>query len=725
MGRKSAREGLRKGHTPPEGKSSPDGIPWLKYLLVTVALCTMALLAYADSFRSGFVLDNHPLILQDPRLLQATSDNVELILQHSYWWPTAKSSLYRPITTLSYLFNYSVLGESNHPSGYHWINFILHTLNILLLFVLSLRFLRKVWPSAFIAGLWAVHPVLTESVTNLIGRSDLLAAASLMSGFLFYLKSTESKGWTRLAWLAGLTAVTTVGVFSKESAVAILGVVALFELTWWKDRRQLWGLVLGCVAIAPALLALFYQRSVVLASSLEPELIFVDNPLVGAHFLTARLTSIAVMARYLWLLVWPARLSCDYSYAAIPLANGRFSDWIDWIALVGVIAVMAWQFTRNKLSFFFATFAFVTFVPVSNLLFPIGTIMAERFLYLPAAGFAVCAVLVIYSIGRRAGRRAVAPVVLCLIIAAMGIRTWKRNLDWRDDITLWTSAVHAVPQSFKSHAALALALYQSDPTHSNIDRVIEEAEKSLAILDLLPDAMNADQVYADTGVYYVTKGTLMTQPGPNGRTADSPASVQAYERAQQLLKRGVSIEKAYDNAFRESERASGKSDSEIPLTGSASLYANLAANSMRLDDQKTAFDAAINARLLDPNNLSNYHILSTILLAEGRNEDAAVMLVEGMMFSGAYDPWFLETLRGLYRTGLDPKGCAIVQGARGESLNNSCEPAHIEICRASADLTGVYLRKLRPDLSDLTKRSALELGCPAGPLMIPSMMLLP
>ena len=689
----------------------------MKYLLVAMALCATALLAYSDSFRSGFVFDNQSLILQDPRLLEATTKNVELILQHTYWWPKGESNLYRPITTLSYLLNYSVLGEGNHPAGYHWFNFFLHALNVLLLFVLLLRFLRKLWPSVFIAGLWAVHPVLTESVTNIIGRADLLAAASLMSGFLFYLKSTESKGWPRLAWLAGLMVVTAVGVFSKESAVAILGVVVLFELTWWKDRRQLWGLVWGCVAIAPAFLALFYQRSVVLAGSLAPqETLFLENPLVGAHFLTARLSSIAVMARYLWLLVWPARLSCDYSYAAVPLANGGLKDWIDWIAVVVVIAVVAWQFMRNKLLFFFATFAFVTFVPVSNLLFSIGTIMAERFLYLPAAGFAACLVLVIYSVGQRVGSRAAAPVVLCLIIAAMGIRTWKRNLEWRDDITLWTSAVQTVPESYKSHAALANALYLSDPTHSNINRVIDEAEKSLAILDPFPDSFNTEEVYADGGVYYMTKGSLLAESGSDGRTADSPVSVQAYERAEQLLKRGVSIEKAFDNAFRESERASGKSDSEIPLTGSAILYANLAANSMRLGDQKTAYDAAMYARSLDPNNLTNYHVLSAALLAEGRKEDAAVMLVEGMMISGAGDPWFLETLRGLYRAGLDPKGCAIVHGASGEHLNNSCEPAHNEICTASADLAAVYRRELRSSLADYTKESALKLGCPVGPL---------
>lgn len=715
MQREFARQVPRESYEAPKWESSTGRIPSSKYLLVAVSLCAIALLAYSDSFHSGFVFDNQPLILHDPRLLQASTKNVEQILRHTYWWPTGETPLYRPITTFSYLLNYAGLGESDHPAGYHWFNFLLHALNVVLLFVLSLRLLRKLWPSALIAGVWAVHPLLTESVTNIIGRSDLLAAASLMSGFLFYLKSKESQGWRRLAWLAGLTAVTTIGVFSKESAVAILGVVALFELTWWKDRRQLRGLALGCAAMAPAFLVLFYQRSVVLASSLTPQLRFVDNPLISAHFLTGRLTSIAVMARYLWLLVWPARLSCDYSYSAVRLANGGLWDWIDWVAVAIVIVAVARQYTRNNLLFFFGAFAFVTFVPVSNLLFSAGTIMAERFLYLPAAGFAACLVLVIYRLGQRVGSRAVAPVVLSVIIATLTIRTWKRNLDWRDDTTLWTSAVRAVPDSFKGHAALALALYQSDPTHSNINGVIEEAEKSITILDPLPDSLNVEQVYGDLGAYYMVKGSLLTQPSLDGKTTDSSAGAQAYERAQQLLKRGVSIQKAFDHAFRESERARGKSDSEIRLTGSATLYEDLAENSMRLGDHKTAFDAAMYARLLNPRNPANYQILSSILIAEGRKGDAAVMLVEGMMTTGTGDPGFLEALRGLYKSGLDPKGCAIVLGARGEHLNNSCQPVHEELCQASADMVAIYRRQLRPDLADQNRKGALQLGCPGSP----------
>ena len=177
--------------------ASREGANRRRRLLVAIGLCAAALLAYANSFGAGFALDNKALILEDPRVRQATPQNLDLILQHTYWWPHGEAGLYRPITTLSYLFNYAVLGNRDRPAGYHWLNFLLHAGNVLLVFFLVSRLIREFWPPVFAAALWAVHPVLTESVTNIAGRADLLAAAAVLGGFLLYLKSTESAGWRR------------------------------------------------------------------------------------------------------------------------------------------------------------------------------------------------------------------------------------------------------------------------------------------------------------------------------------------------------------------------------------------------------------------------------------------------------------------------------------------------------------------------------------------------
>ena len=142
-------------------------------------------------------------------------------------------------------------------------------------------------------------------------------------------------------------AVTFVGVFSKESAVVILGVIVLYELVWWRERRNLRGLLFGCAAIAPPLLAMWYARSIVVPGS--PQFPFVDNPLVAADFWTARLTALKVIARYLGLLVWPAHLSVDYSYAEIPLARGSASDWFAWsIVAIAIAAVIAFRRNRDR-----------------------------------------------------------------------------------------------------------------------------------------------------------------------------------------------------------------------------------------------------------------------------------------------------------------------------------------------------------------------------------------
>jgi tetratricopeptide (TPR) repeat protein len=673
-------------------------------LLVAMALCAVTLLAYSNSFGAGFTLDNRGLLLRDPRIRQATAQNIGLIFRQTYWWPYGESGLYRPITTLTYLFNYAILGNGEQPAGYHWINFLLHTGNVLLVYALALRLMRKFWPAVFVAAIWAVHPVLTESVTNMVGRADLLAGMTLLSGFWMYLESAETRGWRRWAWLAGLMAVTTVGVFSKESAVTVLGVIALYELTWWKEKRRGRALLLGCLAISPALVALWCARSAVFAKLRAPVFPFCDNPIAGAGFWTAKLTAIKVMAKYLGLLAWPAHLSCDYSYAQIPLASGSPQDWLAWTAVAAVAAAALLMFRFNRTVFFFAGVAFVTFLPTSNLMFPLGTIMAERFLYLPSIALAVCLVLALYAIGRRAGLARLAPVAMCLILAAFTARTWARNSDWRDDLSLMTAAAGSSPHSFKTHLALAVALDDSDATHANIDRVIAEAEKSLAILDSLPDWRNNFDAYRRTSDYYVAKGDSQT----------APESLRAYHKALELLLRSKTImTAAYEHRVAE-ERARGHEAPQPDQAKFADLERSISDTYLKLNDPSKAVEAAATALELDPLNAQTYWQLSAAYLAGGRADEAAVTLVRGTFATS--DLNLRQGLLSLYGQGLDSKGCATVFGPQGPAINPSCEIVRRHTCAAAAATIPLYLRLQRPDLAKQLEDSvSRDFGCPAAP----------
>ncbi len=694
--------------TPPRGTLARFRAP-----LVALALAAIAFLAYSNSFHTGFAQDNRILILKDARVHAATGENLDLILNRTYWWPENESALYRPVTTLTYLFNYAILGNADAPAGYHWFNFLLHAANVFLVYLLALRLLKTHWPPFFIAALWAVHPVATESVTNIIGRSDLLAAFALLSGFLLYLKSADASGWRRLPWLAALAGVTALGVFSKESAVAILGVIALYELTWWRERRQWRALLAGSLAIALPLAAMLYQRAAVMAAATPTVFNFVDNPLLGAHSLAERLTPVAVMAKYIWLLAWPAKLSCDYSYAQIPLSTGALRDWIAWLVVAAVAAAIALQFRRNRLYFFFGAFAFVVFVPVSNLLVLTGTIMAERFLYLPSLGFAACLVMALFAAGQRFGVKLLAPIALALIIAALGLRTCERNFDWQSDLTLWTAAGKTSPASAKVHSAIAFNLSESDPTHSNIYNVIEESDKALAILDPLPDSLNQLPIYVNGGAYYLKKGDLLARPGAEGQPATSSESRLAWQRALQILLRGVSINNVFGEAYKQADLARGKLASEIPPVGSPELFQKLSIAYQRLGDLQKAYDAALQARVYAPHRTDSYFTLANILMSGGHKEEAAVALVEASLISG--NRAILGQLQKLYQvSGLDPQGCAFAASPGGPILNVACAPVKKELCAASSDLYSLYLQVRRLDLADQAKSAALrDFGCPA------------
>ena len=692
----------RKGAAPPaieRGRGLGDMTVRRRHLLVALGLCLLTLAAYSNSFGAGFAMDNRGLILQDARVHAATAENLDLIFGHTYWWPYGESGLFRPFTTLSYLFNYAILGNGDHPAGYHWINFLMHAANVLLVYALGLR-LAGWRPAAWTAALWAVHPVLTESVTNMVGRADLLAGMAVLGGWLLYRKSAESSGWRRWAYLGALSATTAVGVFSKESAVTVLPVIVLYEAIWWKERRQALGLVRGSIAMLIPIQAMLYQRAAVLWSSTATTFPFYDNPIVGAGWVTGRLTALKVMGKYVALLFWPARLSCDYSWAQIPLAGGSAADWLAWMALAAALAAGVLLWRGNRTALYLAGAAVLVFLPTSNLLFPIGTIMAERFLYLPAIAFAAGVVAAVGAAGKRVGDARLAPALLGLIVVACAARTWARNLDWQDDLAVGKAAVEASPGSFKSHKLLAYALHEADPGHANIDRVIEEAEKGLVPLSALPDSRSNADSYRRTGGYYAERGESLRQSGAAG--SDAAGSDAAYRRALELLLRSRAIATA---------QTKGAGD----LARFADLALRISEVQRRLGDGGQALGAAVEGRRMEPGNTEIHHQIAAILLDQGRGDEAAAALMEGVLVTT--DSGLRNELLRLYQGGLDRLGCATMPVQGNTALNPACDIVHRHLCAASAGTIRLRLETGRPDLAETMKQTALkEFNCTAEEL---------
>src|SRR5262245_46173546 len=119
---KSKKRVAKRSHQVPQKPSSYE------HLWRILALWGLVLAAYSNSFKADFLLDNEPAILQDVRVHAATPQNIGRILTEGYWIQRPNSGLYRPLTTVSYLLNYAVLGNGTTPTGYHWLNLALHGL---------------------------------------------------------------------------------------------------------------------------------------------------------------------------------------------------------------------------------------------------------------------------------------------------------------------------------------------------------------------------------------------------------------------------------------------------------------------------------------------------------------------------------------------------------------------------------------------------------------------
>jgi tetratricopeptide (TPR) repeat protein len=171
---------------------------------------------------------------------------------------------------------------------------------------------------------------------------------------------------------------------------------------------------------------------------------------MGATTGQAIMTAFAVVAEYARLIVWPVRLSPDYSYNQLPLVTSasdvRFLTGMAIVVVCAVGVVTLWR--RNRLAAFGLAFLALTFSIISNFAVTIGTICAERLMYLPSAGALLAAMAGAEALTSSGStRRQMMYVVLSVLVLAGATRTWVRNLDWKNDLTLWSSAIEVAPRS--------------------------------------------------------------------------------------------------------------------------------------------------------------------------------------------------------------------------------------------------------------------------------------
>ena len=176
------------------------------------------------------------------------------------------------------------------------------------------------------------------------------------------------------------------------------------------------------------------------------------------------MNAVRVAWKYVALQLYPAVLSCDYSYNQIPM----YRDWRHTlpaaIAAAAVLSAWLWALAKRKSEWILAGGIYLAgFATTANILIPTGTIMGERLAYLPSAGFCLLVAIVwthLFTgaqLRQRQQTQTIAAALVVLAVVALGARTVVRNRDWKSNLTLFAAAVQAAPGSAKAHTNLGSA----------------------------------------------------------------------------------------------------------------------------------------------------------------------------------------------------------------------------------------------------------------------------
>ncbi len=583
--------------------------------------------AYANALRGAFVFDDLYAIIHNPTI---RSWDLSRIL----FLPAGEGGTVagRPLVNLTLAFNYAVSGTA--PWSYHVFNIVVHAVAACVLFGLSVRALRRVhvaWlreadvtPLAgLIAGLWALHPLQTESVTYVIQRAESLASLAILLALYFTARAADSRHslpWRLAAWLACLA-----GIGCKETAAVAPLLVLLYDRaflagSWRRLRIERWKFhaALFCTWIPLAALVVNSEGRTGSAG-------FDTSMSVAAY----ALTQCRAIPHYLSLALWPFPLVFDYGTEVVHDVATAVPGALLVLALLGA---SAWAVARRPVLGFVGAAFFLLLAPSSSFV-PIATqTVAEHRMYLPLSAVVALLVLGLY---RACGTRAFG--MLVVVGAAAAALTSARNVVYRSELSVWSDTVAARPTNARAHTNLGIALEQAGGVADavahyeralRIDAANGAAElnlcEALLRLNRIPEAVthgeNAVRLSPRSGDARVNLGNALLRAGRGGD------AVASFEAALQLQPGAADAELGLARSLADSGRPAEAVDHYRTLLRSApanvDAWCGLAIAMMQTRNPQEARAAAERALQLDPNAVSGLFVLGNLEIAAGNVAEA-------------------------------------------------------------------------------------------------------
>jgi len=444
-------------------------------------LAGLTLAVFSPTLSAEFVYDARLQILTDPFLHDARN------------WLNVLSfrvlgmdvlDFNRPVHLASLMLDATVWGKE--PFGYHLTSVVLHAVNVVLLWVVIRNVLAQaaVMPAggerlsqrglaAFLAaGMFAVHPLVVEAVSEPTFREDLLAAAFTLGAVVLASRPVAAPGGD--AWRAvGCAAMCLLAVASKESGVAAPFVLAAYRwLVRGVPRGRFWAVAIGggLACVVAFLAARFLLEP-------SPSRIFEARPeYPGGSFPKAMMIQPRILALYAQMILVPVNLAADYGLASVR----HLPLWAALTVLGMLVAGAAVAAHRDRRVVFGLALLLLPLLPVANLV-PIYRAAADRYLYLPLAGVACVVACLLDSAWLAASDRRRQVVTIGAMAAILGLAAAcvGRQAVWANQLALWEDAYGKNPSSFTAASGYAGALREAGRN----DEAVEIARRAVALCD--------------------------------------------------------------------------------------------------------------------------------------------------------------------------------------------------------------------------------------------------
>ena len=480
-----------------------NAFPVLAFLLVGAAV-------YSNTLHSPFVFDDGPSITRNP-----TIKNLENFFGNSTGYDKYPT---RFIGYFSFALNYSI--GAFDPFGYHVFNLTIHLINSLLVYFLVLATFRTPFMETSVSGtaardislisgmLFLVHPVQTEAVTFVVQRLTSLTTMFYLVSLLFYIKSRTEYGsrsknseYKFLLYLAGSLIFCALAMKTKEISFTLPFIILIYECFFFQGP-----IMRRACFLLPFLLSLsIIPLSLVdVRAPLGKVLTDIDNVTRlqtsvsrGDYFLT----QLSVIVTYIRLLIFPVNQNLDYDY---PVYRSLLDFRIVFCAgfLLFLFGAATWCYFRSRRSVStsyrmvsFGIFWFLVTLSIESSLIPIEDVIFEHRIYLPSIG-AFLSLAVGASVVFRKWNSKAWTWTLVLIMATFSVATYKRNMIWRDDLSLWSDNVKKSPGKGRPHYNLGNSYYLRGMTY----KAIQEFQEAIQMDSTYADA------YLNLGVAYASIG---------------------------------------------------------------------------------------------------------------------------------------------------------------------------------------------------------------------------